>query len=92
MPHLVLLHLGSALRVIPVSNFEIGAPEPGAIPFQPVRFTIPMTGDAPEPGPGYVIHDPDAHTVVAQVVISRVFAFTINPHDLYVEGWTPAGP
>ena len=86
--NLVLIH--NHTRVYPLTDLEIEDEQPGDVfPFRPVRFTIPMTSTPPPPDPGYVIHDPDARQVIAEVVVTRVVRFTINPHDLYVEGWIP---
>ena len=87
-PHLVLIH--NHTRVYPVNDLAIGAERAGEVfPFRPVRFTIPTTSVPPPPEPGYVIHDPDAHRVIAEVVVTAVMRFAGAPDDLIVEGWIP---
>ena len=78
-------------RVFPLEDLEVGPEQDGGvIPYRPVRFTIPVTVAPPEPDAGYAIHDLDAHRCLhADLVVTRVVAFRLNPHDLYVEGWLP---
>jgi hypothetical protein len=87
-PHLVLIH--NHTRVYPLNDLTIEAEQAGDVfPFRSVRFTIPATSVPPPPEPGYIIHDPDARRVIAEVVVTAVMRFAGAPDELIVEGWIP---